>query len=232
MESKRAFRRSRPVRAVARRPRRNLNTPFWRKKYSVEDIARVAYTGVQQLRQLVNTEFKLIDTYVSNSPNNSTVDNTFVSSLCDIAEGDTESTRSGLSIKLQQLTIRGHLVKHATPTETVVRVLVIKDMRQTPSTRPATSTILETATGYLVNNMLNWSYSGRFKVLADIRLITTTDTPVALFELDIPLKGHITYSGATSATYESNGHFLVAMSDQSTNVPSLTWSSRLTFTDN
>jgi hypothetical protein len=209
-----------------------FNTPFWKKKYSVEDIARTAYQGVQQLRQLVNTEFKHIDTYVSNSPDNSTVDTTFVSSVCDSAEGDTEVARSGLSIKAQTFVLSGQVVKHTSATETVVRIMLIKDLRQTASTRPSTSTVLETSSGFLVNNMLNWQYAGRFKVLADIRVVTSTDKPVGVFGINLPLKGHITYSGATSTAYQSNGHFVVAASDQNTNVPTVTWSSRLTFTDN
>jgi len=217
--------------------RRNLqskfDTPFWKKKYSVEDIARASYQGVQQLRRLVNVEEKFQDIYVSNSPNNSTYTNTFVSHLSAIAQGDTVSSREGNSVKPLKLQIKGHVVMNASATYTTVRLIVVKDMRQEADVIPATSTIINTASGFVVNNPYNRdSDDARFKHLADVRLITSTDNPLALFEIDVPLRGHIRWNGTLGSDIEANGHYLCAVSDQNTNLPTVTWSSRLTYVDN
>ncbi len=224
---------------VKRRPRvkgqGKFNTPFWKKKYSVEDIARTAYQGVQQIRRMINTEFKALDIYVSNSPNNSTFTDTFVTHLSAIDQGDTQSERSGLSVRPQHLRIRGHVVMNVAATNTCVRIIVFKDKQQVADTKPPTSSVLETATGFVVNNNYNYisnqENSTRFKILADIRVVVSTQNPLALFDLDIPLRGHITFNAPVNSDIQKDGHFLLACSDQSTNTPTVTWSSRLVFTD-
>lgn len=219
-----------------RGPRRvgKLNTPFWRKKYSVEDIARTAYQGVQQIRRLINVEVKAVDTYVSNSPDNSTVNTTFVSALSSIAQGDSYNNRDGLSVKYQKLHVSGHFVSTFTAiNESVVRILIVKDLEQVGSTVPSTSDIIETASGFLVNNPLNILNMGRFKIIDDFRLsVSFQGNAIALFDREYVLKGHCHFSGSSATTWTKDGIYLVAMSDQSSELPTLTWSARVTYTDN
>ncbi len=209
--------------------------PFYKKKYSIEDIAVSAYQGVKQIKKLINTEVKQLDTVVSNSPDNSTVDATFVTSLVSVAQGDSFNERSGISIRPQRLRILGHFTKHTTPVETALRVLIVKDKQQVAGTPPSTSNILNTGSGFLVNaapNSTNQQYGNtRFKILSDQRLIASTSYPTVLYNVDLNLSGHVTYYTTTGASVQSSGLYLVAMSDQATNVPTFAWTAEFTYTD-
>ncbi len=230
-------RKQRPVRSrkTTRRPFRASNIPFWKKKYSVEDIAVTAYEGVKQIKRLINTEVKQLNTVVSNSPDNSTFNTTFVSSLVGVAQGDGYNERSGVSLRPQKIVLLGHFTKHSSATETVLRVLIVKDKQQAAGVVPSTSDVLDTSSGFSVNAafqpITQQVNNTRFKILHDQRFVASTSYPTVALSIELPVSGHVTYYNTGATNIQSSGIYLIATSDQSLNTPTFAWTSAFYFTD-
>lgn len=223
---------SRPKGISRKRRRSRSAAPWYVRKYSVGDLARYAYSGVKRLKRLVNVEQKKADTNIGLTPTDAKTDTTYVSHLTAIAQGDTDQTRSGNSIKPLSLYVQGFVSKHASATATTVRMLIVRDKMQTADSIPGTGTIIDSDAGYQINAPLNNETVGRFDILKDVKILVDSQTPKRLFKYFITLDGHIRYNGATSGDIQKNGLFCCLVSDEATNTPTVAYTSRLTFADN
>lgn len=215
------------------------SAPSWlqyiRNSSAVSNTASLAWSawkGMNRIRRLVNVEKKKLDTAISNSPDNSTFTNTFVTHLSAVPLGDSDAQRDGNSIRPQYLLIRGHLVMNGSATNTCVRYIVFQDTQQQSDTIPAVSDVLETSFGFVVNNPLNSETVGRFRIISDWNCVVDTDNPLYTFKKNIRLSGHIRYNGTTGTDIQKDGLYILAVSDQVTNTPTSTLTCRLSFTDN
>jgi len=202
-------------------------------KYSDDafSLAKRTMTGLNEIRKLINIESKIIDISASNTsiPATGTV-----VCLSQVVQGLDYNNRVGDSLRLQRLTFRARLFENGSATNSVVRVLIFRDL-DGYGTAPTTGTVLDSLGGN--NNPLshyNWLNSDRFSILFDEMLtLDTAGTPSYPVYFDSSHQGHVKYLG-TSAAAASNGKgsvYLLFCSDEATNTPTIAYSSRIVFTD-
>ena len=186
---------------------------------------------------------------------------TYTTSLTDVAQGTTATTRVGNVIEAKWLEITGQaLACKASENEqsadvpvtagelpsfsrTNFRLIVFKDsqVNSTQVTIPQLADQVLENTLPLTNAMLSIANLGRFKILAQKWITCDYDQPEQSFRFRIPLKGlKMRYNGPGTNALQSNRiHFAFVaytqgMSDavHFENVPTITYWSRLAFTDN
>lgn len=211
--------------------RRVARTARWSSFGKYATNARWLASQVMWLKRMVNVEIKKYDANVAEG---TALDSNpgLVYPLHEMAQGDTDQTRSGNSIKPLSVLIRGRLTNNATAVNTLVRVLLVLDTQQIADTTPSVSDILDPSYQFW-NAPLNNNTVGRFKVLSDRKYqLTTVSTPIREFKIYQKLYGHIRYNGANSTDIQKGGIYLMFISDQATNKPTFGFQTRLAFTDN
>lgn len=196
-------------------------------------LAKRTAVGLNEIRKLINIETKFLDT-VQVSTNISTTGGAIV--ISEIAQGVTSQTRIGDSVKIQHIEVRGRVNVNPVAANSLVRVLVFRDLDGS-GVPPATSDVLE-LTGAVSAPLSPYKYRNlqRFSVLYDeiFELQGTVQGTAGIpFIYSSAHSGHILYLGTTAAS-ASDGKgtlYVLAVSDEATNTPSLAFYSRITFTD-
>lgn len=153
-----------------------------------------------------------------------------VSSLFDPAQGDGESEFIGDSVRARSLLIRMSITPNATAGVNFLRVIIFRD-KQCNGVAPTATQLLDSASNY--DSPLNTDFGKRFKVMFD--RIYTVDTDANGAQVDkIYRKLMFTIDGLDTAGTNppnTNGMFILAISDQATNGPSFRYNSRVRYTD-
>lgn len=193
------------------------------------DIARQAWKGVMQIKRMINVEYKhhvVDDTGTAVTNNGANFDD-----LCVIPQGDGETNRDGVSIKPINFVMRYLMTQHASATNTLIRLVILR-MKTENDTAPTFADIFP-ATPLLKPKIQDKRFNS--KILYD-KYFTLCDTGQAIRAGTISLKlfGHINYdaSDTTGDDKEAGGLYLLAISNEATNTPTLAYHMRLTFTDN
>lgn len=190
-------------------------------------FATKAWNGVQQIRKLINVEEHRVDTAIG-----AAIDSAgSVTHLTAVAAGDTAATRTGSSILLKGLHMRFALITHASAATTVVRILVVKDKQQVSDTTPAVTGILNSAD---VLSHVVPDFTERFTILKDMtHILDLVGNPIKTFDFKLNMTGtHVRYNGTAGTDIQQNGVFVLLLSNQPTNTPTVSVQSRLTFYDN
>lgn len=189
-------------------------------------LAKAAWSGVNYIRGLVNSEVHKFSS--SATP---TVDSSgSVTHLTAIAIGDTASTRTGNSIFVRYLYPQYTLTLNASATDTFVRLIFFYDTQQVADTAPTVANVLESVSHL---SSLNNDNKGRFQILADRRYsLQAVDVTSMIRKLYLPLKLHINYNGSAGTDQQKNALYLLAISNEATNVPTLSINWRVGFHDN
>ncbi len=197
------------------------------------DLARRTWSGLNEIRKLINIEEKYLDTAVNQTPDQ----NGALTCVTQLAQGTTMNTRVGNSIKVQNLEILGRIaVGSSVTTYSVVRVVILRDM-EGQGTAPVGSDVFETlGTSAAPRQPLDWLNRKRFGILYD-SLIALTPTSggssVKPFAFKMALDKHVLYRGTTAAA-ASDGEgsiYVCTVSDEPTNTPSVGLTCRITYTD-
>lgn len=217
-------------RRYRRRRSRRSSVPWWKKKYSTADLAYKAYRSVKYLKTLVNVERKKHDV------NLSVTSNGLVTALNHIAQGDTDATRDGNSIKSMSLSIKGYIQGNSSIDNGHVRVIVFKDRQQVADANPTAADLLDPDSGNNTYAPLNSATVGRFQILSDKRyaINNTLSTGANTFNISLfrKLKDHVRFNGALSSDIQRNGLYICFIHDFSATPPTLAATSRFTYVDN
>lgn len=214
-------------RTYRRRPRYN-NYKRLKKGYQsggLWGLAKKAASGV--VKYYLNPEYKFLDNSGSITPTSS---GQIISGNSLIGQGDTNSTRDGNSIKITSWLHRHSLEKHASATATRVRLIWFYDISSAGAV-PAVLDVLETASTLSPMNKLN---GARFKIVKDSHFTLSTDKPLIQTQFYKKMQHHIKYLDTTANT-TSLGQgplYVLAISSEATNTPTLNYSSRMRFLDN
>lgn len=214
-----------------RRTRKQLRRRRYRRtpKYTYGGMARKIWRDVRWLKSVVNAEFKYLD--VNNSTTSSTTA-AFVL-LNGMQTGDTASTRDGQSIKMAKLFFQFTASINASATTTVGRVILLVDY-QPNAAAPPIGGLLSSTTNVLSPLALGNAY--RFRILRDVKYqLSANGTQIFRRKFYLTLNEHTKYSTTNVGDISdilSNSLYLVHMSDQATNTPSISYYSRLRFVDN
>lgn len=207
-----------------RRRRRQYANSYCKPK--AMDYARAAYTGVKYLKGLVNSEMLHHPLTGTATPSSSGT----VLHLTNIVQGDSDNNRTGNSIFLKSIFIRMVATLHASASSTFVRVILFKDTQQVGDTSPAVTDVLETAS-YL--SPLSSSSGGRFSVLKDVLFnINDVSRDVHILKWYVKQQLHVRYNGTASTDIQKNGLYVLFISSEATNSPSLPYNIRLSYHDN
>lgn len=151
-----------------------------------------------------------------------------ISLLTGMAQGDTDQTRDGNSIKSKRLEFRLTCDKDATATNTYVRAIIFKDKRS----NGVVPTVAELVTNANCYTPLNPDNRTRFKVYFD-RTVSLDGgrgiTSVMKWQKRIyhPLE----YTGATGAqsSCDRNHFYLFLITNEDTNKPTANWTTMFHF---
>lgn len=197
-------------------------------KFLVSKIPQIA-RGVATIASLVNSEAKFIDNV------NSTVatDSGAVFPLTLLGQGDTDENRNGNSILLKDLILRGRVVINSNSTTGTAhcRRIIFVDTACQGAT-PAVTDVLDTATPLSPLNMNN---SKRFVILHDENIsVMTGGRQFVLQKKYLKLPFHVKYigTGSTVASQGLNGVFMLEISSEASNQPTMTSNIRIKFYDN
>lgn len=218
------YRRRFPVR------RRRRRSPWYKRRYNAQQLARYAYSGVKYLKGIINSEKKHFTTQFSAA----TVSGSgAMVSLQDMAQGDTNITRNGNSILVRGVYLFFKtIINPSVTTVTQVRYILVQDNQQVGDTGPSVTDLLQDAS-YL--SMLNTNTAGRFKILWSKLYslsVAAAGSPSVITKKYINLKHHIRYNGSGSGDIQKGGLYLLCISSESSNTPTVNGNIRLTYYDN
>lgn len=192
---------------------------------------RTAY-GLNEIRKLVNVEEKVIEVDSASATFNT---NGTIYSLSTIVQGTNFNERIGNSIKLQSIDVRYRIFMNTTSGNTVVRVIIFRDL-DGYGTAPTVTDVLAQGVGSTTAPLAMHDFLNRkrFSYLYDyVDTLSPQGERGFATEVHIPHEGHILYLGSTAAA-ASNGKgslYMLVISDESTNTPSVAFQSRVVFTD-
>lgn len=148
--------------------------------------------------------------------------------MTQIATGDTYNTREGLSIKAISFLLRLSAVLNAAAEQTFLRIMIISDTEQR-GTMPTGAEVLETVDYLSPMNHLNGL---RFRMILDHTMNLTKTVNAKQYQRYSKFSQHIKFSDVNATDTKEGNLYLVLLSDQATNVPTVDFNFRLRFIDN
>lgn len=198
-------------------------------------LAKRTAVGLNEIRKLINVEQKYSETSVNTTFNSSGN----VTYLSGISQGDDTINREGNSIKMQAIRLRYNLIHNsANSAGCTFRVMIVRDLQNQGATitmndvlesvGSATAPLAFTdfVNGPLQNKRFSIVYD-QFGTL-DIYNPTYSDSFVSTHDCHVYFRG----GGATVASAGNGAYFLLVMSSETTNLPTVIANTRHEFTDN
>jgi len=206
------------------------------------DLASKAWQLSKYLASLVNVEIKVFDIVSTATPDFTGL----MFNLSNITQGTDINQRDGDSV----LAVYSRLAFYATPNSTtgrnLVRAIVFQDMQQ-DGVDPTSAQLLEVVGSagapisphnYLTAQQGN-DRIHRFKIVHEVlvNLVTNSSTDLTHVVRETRWKGgsnHVFFDAAAGAdaSNREGAFFLLFVSDQAANVPSITFHHRLMYADN
>lgn len=206
--------------------RRGGRRRFKRAGAKAGSMAYSAYKMARKLMDAVNVEYKVYNTTASNVPADYTGSST---SLNIPSQGLLDTNRVGDSLKCQNLTFR--FIGSRGTTDCFVRYIIYWDQQNQISLG---SDLLENVgSQQAVISPKNYDNRFRSSILHDYSHFLTASDPLCKSEISIPINRHTQFNGATTTIQTGALKVLVISSlVAGATTPSVTWNSRLSFTDN
>lgn len=194
------------------------------------NTAHAAYSLATKLARFVNTENKF---WNSNAATTNVTDAGATYSLFLPPQGDTDSSRSGDSVKLLRISGRMFFNSVAAANGSVVRVIIFRG-KQENQVFPGIGDVIDMTIG--TNDFLAPKpYDDRFrtKILYDKFINLPVQGPTSTVrDINIKLYGHVQF-GAATTNIEDGGLYLGLISNiNAANYPTITWNLRTTYVDN
>lgn len=193
---------------------------------TVGQLAKKAYSGVRMLKGIVNSEKKSFDSALPN-PQSSTAT---ITGLSNIAQGDDYNAREGRSILVKSLEYEGTIRMNSSATDTLYRLVLFIDHDNTGTAPTAAQVGITGVNGMRSSNPVNMK---RFTILRD-RLIRVTSGANVTFPCNgfHKLSHHVKYDGTAATDAVQGSVWTLTVSDQATNTPAISVSTRLRYYDN
>lgn len=186
---------------------------------------------VRKLKSIVNVEYKNTIGEIDQTPGSGGWSGL---TLLSIAQGDDSDDRTGRSIKLVSVEIRGTVTLDASATQTYVRMALGIDKQ--PNGALITDSVIwnDTASGSNLNAMRDSDSAKRFIVLHDRTIQVNTDNPQYHFHIFKKLYCHVKFQGTTAsvASIATNNLCWFTTSNEATNTPAVKAGIKINFIDN
>ncbi len=151
-----------------------------------------------------------------------------VYALGDISQGDTGLLRDGNSCNIFSVDVRWEVVMHATDVHSAFRIIIFRDRRQVKGTAPITTTVLTTASPF---SQFEISNRTRFDVWYDFSAFVNTAAPGVQGHFHKKVNVKQLYYGSAATNLLANGIYMLILTNEVTNAPTFTRSSRTLFND-
>lgn len=186
--------------------------------------ARRALVLAKKVARMVNVEYKFYDYTTSQTPSSSGT----IVNLFDPAQGDSATQRDGDSVKLMRVSGRINLDMHGSATTTSVRLILFRGKQENAVSYGVTD-ILQSAS-FVAPKAHHERF--RSKILYDktYSLVVGHNRTLNL-NWNFKLFGHVQFV-VNNTTIENGGLYMLLISDEATNVPTVTPYLRTSFTDN
>lgn len=201
---------------------------IFRKKNPAKTVKEWELTRLrkQVKRMMPKPEWKYADIITTGTTITTTAT---ITNLIPLAQGSSDDDRQGDKVTWRSLFHRMSVTPNATAGVNFLRVMIIQD-KQNNGTAPTAAQIFQTSTNYL--SPLNDDFGKRFKVLFDRTYTVDTDANGAQVDkIYRKLRIVTEYAGAGSVVPNTNGIYLVQLSDQATNGPTTSTYTRLRYID-
>ena len=198
---------------------------------TVASDASKALSIARSVRGMVNVEYK----HHTKSHTNLGVSSTVAPvCLCLIPSGDVDTKRDGSKVRVKWMTFNYILKKHSSASSTLVRVMLVIDRQTNQTAFSGSDLLLDTTITDSIVSPLNLDNSGRFRVIYDRYHILNAEMPTLVRKiykkLDLQLKFDASTPGIEDLTL--NSLHLLVFTDEASNDPTITYSSRLRYIDN
>lgn len=198
-------------------------------RYQIYSRAGIqALRDINSLRRFINAEFHYSDL-------NATVQATTTYSvilLNGLSIGDTSTTRTGQSIKMDRLDLRFYVVANATSVSNLTRVIVVYD-RQTNAAAMTSADLLVSTNP---NSPYTFGSQNRFIPLYDeCFAMSYNGNSIITKSMTLPANQHVTFNtgnAGTVADIVTGSLYLLVASKDLANPPDFTYWSRIWFVDN
>lgn len=183
---------------------------------------------IWKLKGLVNSEMLKKDTAFTPTA----LSTGAVEHITAVAQGDSDSTRTGNSIFVRSWNFSGSIIKNTSGANTqFVRISVVMDTQQQSDTTPTYTDIYESASPYA---HLNSNTVGRYKVIfSHIYSVNSSDHTAVAVKINIPMRHHVRYNGSASTDIQRGGLYLCSSTDEpGANMPTWQGEHRLSYHDN
>lgn len=210
--------------------RRKKATSWYNRKYSIAQMASKAIKGVNYIRGLVNSEKFKHDISGSQSIGY----NGTVTSLVGITQGDGDGARTGNSIYVRSISMKGSIERNSAGSAIQkVRIMWLIDKQQVGDTVPAASDILDTTGSAIAPlSLLNDTTVGRFTILKSRLYNVTSDKPCVTLNWNMSMRHHVRFNGSTTTDIQKGAIYMLVISDAATNLPTLDRFIRVSYHDN
>ncbi len=191
-------------------------------------IAKKALREVRTLKRKTRPELKVFDIDSTVLTPTTTWSVTHVTA---IPQGDNQETRDGMAVRVGFLEMRWFLAQHATPTQTLVRIVIVRDNDQVESTLPPGIDVIQGTTVVDQKNRQSL-LKKRFTFYMDkVFVLTDATHPLIRGHFRKKVAFPVRWSGVNAADIDKNGVFLYTLSDQAVNKPNFQFTFRVYYTD-
>lgn len=208
-------------RAYRRRPRRRYGNTWASNSIG---LAKTALKTAKWVAGLVNAEAK--DYYINQTSFATTNTGSTRTSLNGgITQGTADGQRTGDSIKVKTVTIRGDLSRNGA--DDIVRIIVYWDKENTST---GSNLLQYTGSSQVVNSPKNDDKYYQTRFLTDRKYIINTQNPNKQFKIVIPVNAHSKYNNSTNTI--ENGSLYIGFYSQLATGTNCEFISKLTYMDN
>lgn len=209
------------------RKRRTFKKKGWGKKVlGYAGTAVKALAIAKKVADMVNTEYKAQQVTISDTPNTTGS----VTTLSLMSQGIAEHERVGDSVKLQRYSGRMSFTQHASATSTIVRMIIFQG-KQERGNPYNIGEIIYNGSSTSVISPKNYDQRFNTKIMFDkTYTLSKQGTTVKMLDLNLPLNWHLEYEDNTTSIF-NGGLYMVLISNEATNTPTVKGELRLTYTD-
>lgn len=194
------------------------------------NTAMKALTIASKVARLVNIETKEANKYNSGTI---TYNATIISMVDQVAQGITDNTRVGDSIKVQKLTLKGKIQNTGSSANSqVFRLLLVNDKSNTGA--PSTDLFEDSGSNYAPWSKKNPDNKYKTQVLYDSGIINTvgdTSSSVKIIDITVTPNMHVQYTAGTQSVASNNLKWYLISDSASSATSSYLLTSSVFYTD-
>jgi len=152
--------------------------------------------------------------------------------LINIQQGLDITERIGNKINIKYIHINGFIQHNNTATVgQVCKVMIVTNKQQVPDTTPTATQLFSDPTNSSTSP-INKLTAGQFRILYSKTIIVDPSNETKILKINKKCNLLQQYNGVATTDIQRNGLYLVMCSSDNTNKPTLTFNSRVSYTDN